>query len=151
MLQGPNGKREVSIDDFWIDYRITARESNEIAVELKLPAPAPGTAAVFSAITRTKKDLSKINAAVCLKMNGKLCEDARLAMGAVARTPIRLRRAEKVLKGKEITDSLLKEIQEMLPKEISPIDDVRSTAEYRREVSSVLMKRTIQDALGALN
>ncbi len=151
VLQGPNGKREVSIDDFWIDYRITARESNEIAVELKIPAPAPGTAAVFSAITRTKKDLSKINAAVYLKMNGKSCEDARLAMGAVARTPIRLRRAEKVLKGKEITDALLKEIQKMLPKEISPIDDVRSTAEYRREVSSVLMRRTIQDALGALN
>ncbi len=151
VLQGPEGKREVPIDDFWIDYRITARQSNEVAVELKLPAPEPGTASSFSAMTRTKKDLAKINAAVCLKMNGKVCEDVRLAMGAVARTHVRLRRAEGVLKGKEITEALLKEVQERIPKEISPIDDVRSTAEYRRQVASVLVKRIIQDALGALN
>jgi len=151
VLQGPGGKREVPIDDFWVDYRITARESNEVAVELKLPAPAPGNTSSFSAMTRTKKDLAKINAAVWLKMNGNICEDARLAMGAVSRTHVRLRRAEKVLKGNEITEALLKDVQDRIPKEISPIDDVRSTAEYRRQVASVLMKRTINDALGALN
>jgi aerobic carbon-monoxide dehydrogenase medium subunit len=151
ILQGPDGRREVSIDDFWIDYCFTARKSNEVAVELKLPAPEPGTASSFAAMTRTKKDLAKINASVCLKMNGKVCEDVRLAMGAVARTHIRLKRAESVLKGKEITDGLLKEVQERIPKEISPIDDVRSTAEYRRQVASVLVKRIIQDALGSLN
>jgi carbon-monoxide dehydrogenase medium subunit len=151
VLQGPDGKREVSIDDFWVDYRITARESNEMAVELKLPAPVPGTTSSFSAMTRTKKDLAKINAAVWLKMNGNTCEDARLAMGAVSRTHVRLRRAEQTLKGNEITEALLTEVQDRIPKEISPIDDVRSTAEYRRQVASVLMKRTIHDALGALN
>lgn len=151
LLRGPAGTREVPIDDFWIDYRVTAREPSELAVELRIPAPEPGAVSAFSAITRTKKDLSKINAAVSLRMNGNICENARLAVGAVARTPIRLRKAETYLKGKQIDDAVLKEMQQMIPREVSPIDDVRSTAEYRREVVGVVVKRTIQDALSGLN
>ncbi len=151
LLRGPAGTREVSIDDFWIDYRVTAREPSELAVELRIPAPEPGTVSAFSAITRTKKDLSKINAAVSLQLNGNICENARLAVGAVARTPIRLRKAETYLKGKEMDDTALKELQKMIPREVSPIDDVRSTAEYRRELAGVLVSRTIQNALSGLN
>ena len=149
VLEGPGGRREVDIDEFWLDYRVTARQSDEIAVELKLPVPEGGVASAFCALTRTKEDLAKINSAACLIMDGKICKEARLAMGAVSRTHVRLRKAEKILKGVEITEDILEKVAEVVPAEISPIDDVRSTAEYRRQVAGVLIKRAIKDAIKA--
>jgi len=147
VLQGPQGRREVDIDQFWQDYRLTARRPDELAVELKLPSPAPGSRSAFSAMTRTYFDLAKINAAASLKMDGGTCRKARLAMGAVAPTPIRLKACEQLIQGREVNEDLLDQIAASAPAGISPIDDVRSTAEYRRQVSGVLIKRVIQQAL----
>lgn len=147
VLEGPDGRREVDIDDFWVDYRMTARKPEELAVELKLPAPATGTVSAFDSLGRTKKDLAKINVAVSLTMDGNTCKDARFAMGAVARTHIRLKKAEKLVVGAELTDDLLAKVAEVVPSEISPIDDIRSTAEYRRAAAGPLLCRAIRQAL----
>ncbi len=147
VLEGPNGRREVDIDDFWVDYRMTARKPGELAVALKLPAPAAGAVSAFDALGRTNKDLAKINVAVSLTMDGNTCRDARLAIGAVARTHIRLKEAEKLIIGAELTDDTLKEVSELVPSLISPIDDIRSTAEYRRSVAGPLLCRAIRQAL----
>lgn len=147
VLEGPNGRREVNIDDFWVDYRMTARKPDELAVELKLPVPTAGSISAFDALGRTKKDLAKINVAVSLTMDGNTCKDARFAIGAVARTHIRLKKAEKLAIGAELTDDTLNKIAEVVPSEISPIDDIRSTAEYRRSVAGPLLCRAIRQAL----
>lgn len=147
VLEGPDGRRSVSIDDFWIDYQVTARMFDELAVEVILPPPATGSCTAFAALTRTKEDLSKINAAVHLTMSGSRCAEARLAMGAVGPTLMRLPRSESLLKNKEIDDALLAEVAACVPTEIRPIDDVRSTADYRRSVSGVLVKRAILEAV----
>ncbi len=145
VLQSAAGTREVSVDDFFIGYKKTARKPDELAVELKLPPPA--TASAFNRITRTTLDLSKVNCAVALQMNGKTCAQARIAMGAVAPTTLRLKKSEELLKGQKITDELLKKVAASVAGQIVPIDDVRSTAEYRKDVSGVILKRTIQAAL----
>jgi carbon-monoxide dehydrogenase medium subunit len=147
VLEGPGGRREVSLDDFWTDYRQTARRPDELAVALKLPAPKPGTVSAFTALTRTNMDLSKINAAACLELEGGKCLRARLAMGAVAPVTVRLAKCEELLAGQEVTDELLDQVARTAPGEISPIDDVRSTAEYRREVSGVLAARAVRQAM----
>ncbi len=148
VFQGPNGKREISIDEFFIDYKKTARKADELAVEIKLPAPKTGVVSAFNRITRTTLDLSKINAAVCLTVSGGVCKSARIAMGAVAPKTIRLIDSEDLLKGQKISDAILDAISASVGSQISPIDDVRSTAEYRREVSPVLVRRTIEEAIG---
>ncbi len=145
VLQSAAGTREVSVDEFFIGYKKTARKPDELAVELKLPPPA--TASAFNRITRTTLDLSKVNCAVALQMNGKTCTQARIAMGAVAPTTLRLKKSEELLKGQKITDELLKKVAASVAGQIVPIDDVRSTAEYRKDVSGVILKRTIQAAL----
>lgn len=145
VLQGPKGKREVNIDDFYLKYRETACKADELAIEIKLPAA--GSRNAFARMTRTTLDLSKVNVACSLVMSGKTVKEARVAMGAVAPTTIRLKKVEALLKGKQITDDLLQTIVETVPTEIKPIDDVRSTAEYRRDVAGVMVKRVIAEAL----
>jgi aerobic carbon-monoxide dehydrogenase medium subunit len=150
VLEGPGGRREVDIDDFWVDYRMTARKPDEMAVELKLPVPAAGTVSAFDALGRTKKDLAKINVAASLTMDGNTCRDARFAIGAVAPTHIRLKKAEKLVIGAKLTDEILAKVAEIVPSEISPIDDIRSTAEYRQAVAGPLLCRAIRQALNAV-
>lgn len=149
VLQGPKGKREVSIDKFFVSYRVTARKADELAIEVKLPALPNGTCNAFARMTRTTLDLSKVNAAVRLDMAGKTCKEARLAIGAVAPVTLRLTKTEALLKGSAITAEVLQQVAATVPTEIKPIDDVRSTAEYRRAVSGVLVRRVIEEACQA--
>lgn len=146
VLQGAEGQREVSVDEFWLAYGVTARKVDEIAIELNLPAPVKGNRSSFKRLTRTNEDLAKLNAAAHLEMDGKKCKQARLSIGCVAAIPMRLEKTEALLKGAEITDDLLEKIVTNVGNEISPIDDVRSTAEYRNQVAGVLIKRVITQA-----
>jgi carbon-monoxide dehydrogenase medium subunit len=147
VFEGSTGKREVSIDDFFIDYKKTACKDTELAVEIKIPAPKKGQVSAFNRVTRTTLDLSKINAAVCLVVEKGVCKSARIAMGAVAPKTIRLTDTENLLKGQKITASILEAIAASVGGQINPISDVRSTVEYRRDVSPVLLRRTIEEAL----
>lgn len=143
VFQGADGQREVSVDEFWLAYGVTARKVGELAIGLKIPAPAEGGRSSFRRLTRTNEDLAKLNAAAYLEMDGKKCKQARLSIGCVAATPMRLEKTEALLKGTEITDELLEKIVANVADEINPIDDVRSTAEYRNQVAGVLIKRVI--------
>jgi len=146
VLESVSGKREVAMDDFFLGYKKTARKADELAVELKIP-PAGASKSAFNRLTRTTLDLSKVNCAVSLQMKGTTCEQARIAMGAVAPTTLRLKKSEELLKGQKITDALLKKVAASVAGQIVPIDDVRSTEEYRKDVSGVILKRTIQAAI----
>jgi carbon-monoxide dehydrogenase medium subunit len=72
----------------------------------------------------------------------------KISLGAVAPTPIRARKAENVLKSKKVDDSVLEEVSIVASEETSPISDVRASAEYRKEMSKVLVKRALIEALG---
>lgn len=147
VFEGPRGKREVSIDDFFIDYKKTDRKDDELAVEIKVSAPKKGNVSAFNRLTRTTLDLSKVNAAVSLTVEKGVCKSARIAMGAVAPKTIRLVETENLLKGQKITPTIIEAIAASIGGQLNPIDDVRSTAEYRREVSPVLVRRTIEEAI----
>lgn len=140
------GEREVDVDDLWVAYATTARQDNELAIELRIPAPGSGSVNAFKRLTRVNEDLAKLNVAVNLTMDGSTCQDARVAMGCVAATPVRLKQTEDLLKGSEINDESLKKVMAAVEAEITPIDDQRSTAEYRNQVSGVFVKRAILQA-----
>jgi carbon-monoxide dehydrogenase medium subunit len=140
------GEREVDIDDLWLGYATTARKSNELATELRIPMPGTGNVNAFRRLTRVNEDLAKLNVAVSLTMVGNVCRDARIAMGCVSATPLRLKQVEALLNDAEINGELLQRITSSVEAEISPIDDQRSTAKYRKMVSGVMLKRVIQQA-----
>jgi carbon-monoxide dehydrogenase medium subunit len=149
VLRSKAGERVVPLDEFFIDYGKINRKANEIAVELRVPPMGEATRSAFMRMTRMNFDLSKVNAAVCLDMSGKKCVSARIAMGAVAPTTMRIKKAEDLLGGASISEKLLEEIAAAVSKQVKPIDDVRSTADYRRSVSGVLVKRVLQAACNA--
>ncbi|MCB1674926.1 MAG: FAD binding domain-containing protein [Halioglobus sp.] len=149
MASAGGKRRELDIDDLWVSYGVTARADSELALELRIPAPTAGTTSAFKRLTRVNEDLAKLNVAVCLQMDGDTCKSARFAMGCVAPTMIRLPAAEAIVQGGKLDDETLARAAEAVQQDISPIDDKRSTAEYRRAVAGVYLKRAVQQACGA--
>ncbi len=147
VLQGPGGQRMVDIDDFWVSYGVTGRKPDELAVELRIADAPSSTCSAFQRLTRVHEDLSKLNVAVRLEMVQGACKQARIAMGCVGPTPLRLKQTERLLSGAQITAELLQQVAASAREEVTPIDDQRSTAEYRRQVSGVILKRVIEQAI----
>lgn len=147
VLASVQESRVVDIDNFWLGYRFVARKPEEICTEVRLPPIPDGVRSAHNKMTRVAHDLSKISASVRLDMDGKTCKSARVSMASVAPTTIRLKETEKLFTGMEITDDLLMRVAASVPTEIDPIDDVRSSAEYRRDVSGVLVTRAVLKAL----
>lgn len=148
---GPTGKRVVPIDSFFTGPGQTALRKDEILTEINLPKLPQNAGTAFLKVSRTAIDLAQVNAAVALTIVNGVCKDVKIALGAVAPTPIRAKKAEEALKGKTIKtgeEKIIEEIAKIASEETKPISDVRATAEYRQTVSGVLAKRAIKIALG---
>lgn len=144
-LMGPKGKREVSLAEFFLDVRKTALKKDELLMEIKLPTFPDNTVAVFIKKGRViAGDLALVNTAVRLSVEGNICKNVRIALGAVAPTPLRALKAERMLLGQSLKDGLIREAAVQASLEISPISDVRSSAEYRRTLSCVLVERALK-------
>ena len=147
ILEGPDGRREVPIDKFFTGPGENSIGPSEILREIRIPEKAAGTGMAFLKIGRAAQDIAVANAAALVVMNGKTCRKCRLVSGAVAPIPLRLTRTEALLEGKEIDQDLLDSVSQTVEYEVKPITDIRSTEEYRRAVSGVLVTRALQQAL----
>ena len=112
-----------------------------------MPMPSGQYGTAFAKLTRNSVDLAKVNCAVKITVSGGRCDDIRIVLGAVADRPVRAKKVELAIKGQETKDEVLKEAAQKVIEDIAPITDVRSTAAYRAQVSQVLVKRTIKQAI----
>jgi carbon-monoxide dehydrogenase medium subunit len=142
-----NGERVVPLDEFFVGPGRTALQDNELVAEIMLPAPRPRTGGAFFRRTRTAMDIAVICGAAVLNMTNGTCQNARIALGAVGPTPLRALRAEAVLQGQTLTDQRIEEASRIASEEARPIDDVRGSAEYRRDMVYVLTRRGLRQAL----
>ncbi|MDY5349141.1 MAG: xanthine dehydrogenase family protein subunit M [Candidatus Ventricola sp.] len=148
LVQGPNKDRYIMMDDFFVGFKKTALEPGEIVTGFVIPPLKEGeSAAYIKHAVRKAMDLAIIGVAVKLTMDGDVCKDARIALGAVAPTTMRARNAEKALIGKKLTDDVIVEASLAARDECSPISDIRASAEYRRDMIRVFTKRAIKQAL----
>ena len=145
-LAGAKGERRVFLEDFFTGAGQNVLD-REILTEIVVPMPDGQCGTAFAKLTRNSVDLAKVNCAVKITVNGGRCVDSIIALGAVADRPIRARRVEMCIKGQETTDEVIEESAQKVIEDITPITDVRSTAEYRARVSQVLVKRTIKQAI----
>ena len=112
-----------------------------------IPPQPPRTGASFKKIKRTKNDIALVNAAVRLSVDSnRSCVNATIVMGAVAPTPIKAKKAERMLIGKTLTEEFIEEVSQVAASESKPISDVRASAEYRRDMCEVLVKRALKVA-----
>ncbi|MBI4491484.1 MAG: xanthine dehydrogenase family protein subunit M [Chloroflexi bacterium] len=143
-LVGSGGRRSVPITEFFAGPGKTVLAADELVAEVRVPTLPPGTGSAFLKLMRVAEDLAKVSASAVLTLRDGRCTDARIALGAVGPTPLRARRAEAVLVGASLDDRAIALAAETAAEEIRPITDLRSTREYRRQVTSVLVSRAIR-------
>lgn len=140
ITSGVEDGRSILLEDFFKGVNETTLTSNELLVKILIPNPDEGSGSAFMKSIRAGADISKINCAVLVKRKDDTCEMCRIAFGSVAPTPIRLKTVEDFLRGKKVEEVLIKNAGEMVSEEIKPITDIRSTAEYRKDISSVMFR-----------
>ena len=145
-LVGTKGERKVRLEDFFIGVGQNVLD-REILTEIILPPQKGSYGTAFRSLKRTSVDLCKLNCAVKVVMRKDRCDDIRIVLGAVAPTAVRAKKAEEALRGKEASDENIENAARKVPEDISPVTDGRSTAEYRRQVSQVVVKRLIKQAV----
>lgn len=137
LIYGPDGEREVSIHDFFVWVRKTCLKIGEIVKGIKIPKYDKNISGYFQKVSRRRMvDLSTVCGTVV-----RIEDEIRISLGAVAPTPIRLRKTEEFIKDKELTTEVIEEAQEIAASEVSPIDDVRASKEYRIEMAKLIVKR----------
>ncbi len=144
------GERVVPATAFWPAYRQTALEPDELLVRVRIPLAAGRETRFRKVGTRRAQSISKVVMALSFRDAGPAAPwmDVRLALGSVAATPIRAHATEAVLEGRPPTPETADRAAETLAAELHPIDDVRSTAEYRRLVAARVLHRLIREAGG---
>ncbi|NIM20114.1 MAG: xanthine dehydrogenase family protein subunit M [Candidatus Latescibacteria bacterium] len=148
LLQSPGKEREVPLNEFFVGPGESCIAAGEILTAILLDRPAPDAQATSLKKGRVKMDLAIASVAALLEMDGKNCKKARLAAGSVAPVPLRLYQVEELLENGPITKAKLAEAQKLAVKSISPITDVRSTDNYRRQIVSVYVKRCLEKLMG---
>jgi len=148
-IEGPTRERSMDITDFFQGVRKNALDRNELLIEIQLPIFPIHTGATFIKKGRVAtSDLALVNIGVCLIMtSNNVCQDVRIALGAVAPTPLRAKKAEAMLQGEKPQEELLERVADCASKEIKPINDIRSSAEYRTTMSRVLVEQALREAV----
>ena len=146
-LVSQDGTRRVPLEEFITGVRQTTCCRNELLASVRWPAPPPNAAAAFRKLALRKADaISVVSVAVLVQRDGQgRCADVRIAMGAVAPTPIRAHAAEDLLRGQSPTPAAIAEADRLAAEATCCVDDVRASAAYRKRVTDALVRRLLEE------
>lgn len=147
-LRDAQGTREVTVEDFLQGPGQTALRPGEILTAILLDPPADGAHSVFLRKGRVAMDLPISSVAALAERDGATWQRVRLAAGAVAPVPLRLKRSEAIVEGTNLDVEIRAHARETARSEISPITDLRSTEDYRRHLTGVLVGRALEALVG---
>ena len=145
-VTGPDGSREMPIEEFFVGPRKTSLQPHELLESLLIPKSALGKPSKFLKHgLRKGQALALVNAAgsLWLDKDSETLVEPRLALGAVAPVPLRAVETEAFLEGKSATDAVIAEAAEIAVTETKPIDDFRASAKYRRDIIRTFTKRVL--------
>jgi xanthine dehydrogenase small subunit len=149
LVGGQRGERRIPAAEFFVDYRKTVLQPDELILQVRFPIQPRRELRFRKVGTRRAQAISKVVMALAWRDRGADgWSDVRIALGSVAATPIRAGATEAVLEGARPTPQVADLAAETLAGELKPIDDVRSTAGYRRAVSARVLHRLLRDAGG---
>jgi carbon-monoxide dehydrogenase medium subunit len=147
-IAGRRGERELPLDEFFVDYYQTALRPGELVVGVDVPLPAPASASAFHKfLPRTADDYATVAVAATIALTpAGVCREARIGLGAVGTTPLRARDAERLLIGQPLSEELLAAAGEAVRRLVDPIADGRGSAEYKRQMAGVFVRRALRGA-----
>lgn len=146
-LAGPNGRRDVPVAEFCTGPGQNVLETGEFIVSLSFPDPAPNSGSAWQRfIPRNEMDIAVANAGVYLVLDGDTVTEARVAVGAVAPTPLNVTEAADALAGKPLSDDTIGAAVAAARGAARPITDMRGSAEQRVHLTGVLVERMIRAA-----
>ncbi len=144
-LRSVRGERRVPLASFYTGVRKTVMEPDEMLTDIAFPAPPPGTRSTFVKFAlRRVQAISVVNAAVVLEFDGERVRRAAIALGSVAPTIIRASQAEAFLAGKTLSPDVWSRAGEIASSEARPIDDLRGSADFRRDMVRVCVLRGLR-------
>lgn len=147
-IAGPKGKRSMKIEKFILGPGKNDLKKGEFVTGITVPMPAKGSGSAYVRHTiREAMDIAVVGVGASVTFgSGDVCDDVRIVLGAVAPVPMRAVEAEAMLKGQKLTSKAIVEAAEVAAGEAKPITDVRSSAEFRRELVNVLTRRMVTAA-----
>jgi carbon-monoxide dehydrogenase medium subunit len=149
-VAGTSGTREIPIEELWRDYYETSLAPGELITQLLVPAPAANLkSAYIKFLPRTADDYPTIAVAAGVVVENGRCSDVRIALNAAGPTAIRARAAEDILRGQEPTPELLRAAAATVPAITDPTSDHRGSAQYKRRMAEVFVRRTLEQALAS--
>ncbi|MBN2058910.1 MAG: xanthine dehydrogenase family protein subunit M [Deltaproteobacteria bacterium] len=148
LCEGNAGESVIPITEFFQGPNLTVLKPNEILKEIRIPKSPKGSRGVYLKLSpRSRMDLAVVGVGVLLTKTGGAFHNVRIGLGAVAPTPVRAVEAEAMLEGSEVNDKLIADAAKRASEEARPIDDHRASAEYRRMMVEVLVRRAINQCL----
>lgn len=147
-IAGPGGERTIAVEDFCTGPGRNALGPGELLVSLHLPAPRAAQGARYLRfIPRNEMDIAVAGAGVSVVLRDGHFESARIALAAVAPTPLFVREAGDALAGQAVNDESIARAASIARQAARPITDMRGTIEYRRHLCEVLTRRALQEAV----
>ena len=144
---GPKGQREIAIEDFFPGLFTTALEAEEILTEIRSPCPPPRSGGSYLKLERKVGDYATAGVAVQITFdNSDTCTRAGIGLTNVGMTPIKAKQAETFLTGKKLDEATIQQAAELAASESQPMDDIRGSADYKRDLVRVLTARALQRA-----
>lgn len=139
------GTRVIPLDELFVDYFETALQPGEVLTSVRLPPLPESTRAHYEKfLPRTQDDYATVSVAAALNVSADgTCTALRVALGAAAVTPVRARAVESALIGLRLTPEVIREAAALVRDEVDPLDDLRGSAAYKREMARVWTERTL--------
>ena len=148
-LVSTRGERRVPVGELFLDYYESAVQSDEVLTELIVPVPPSDVRGVYLRyLPRTADDYPTVAVAALARLEDGRCQDIRVALGAVAPTPIRIEVVEEELRGREVTLEAVRRAAEAVAGLVDPLEDFRGSAEYKRDMAVVFTRRALERVLG---
>ena len=145
IAEGPNGTREIKIDNFFPDFFTTALSEDEILTEIRIPTPPSASGGAYLKIERKVGDYAAAAVACQLNINSSgSIENIGLGLTNVGSTPIRASSAEELLNGKKPDENMLAEAGRLAAADSEPMEDLRGSAEYKIALVNELTQRAIK-------
>lgn len=146
-LESTRGQRTLPLEEFHTGVHTSVIAPDEILTQIVVPEQAMTGSTYIRFGLRRSGALAVVSVAVAVKMEGNICREARIALGAAGPVPMRARRAEVLLNNHEISDELLEEAGVVTSRESNPRSSIRGSEEYRRDLIRVLTRRALKKAI----